>query len=152
MAPVIRFELMSTVLETAMLPLHQTGYKSIVGDIILAVTMHLICFAERQGFEPQNLLQLPVFKTGAFNHSAIFPGARGRIAYLHGVHFGFTTHLGRERLVAVQTTYSATLACCCERRNRTFDLQVMSLASYRCYYLAILWSGWESNPCLQKYK
>ena len=30
-------------------------------------------FAERQGFEPQNLLQLPVFKTGAFNHSAIFP-------------------------------------------------------------------------------
>ena len=29
--------------------------------------------AERQGFEPQNLLQLPVFKTGAFNHSAIFP-------------------------------------------------------------------------------
>ena len=73
MAPVIRFELMSTVLETVMLPLHQTGYKSIVGDIILAVTMRLICFAERQGFEPQNLLQLPVFKTGAFNHSAIFP-------------------------------------------------------------------------------
>ena len=31
--------------------------------------------AERQGFEPQNLLQLPVFKTGAFNHSAIFPNA-----------------------------------------------------------------------------
>ena len=31
--------------------------------------------AERQGFEPQNLLQLPVFKTGAFNHSAIFPVA-----------------------------------------------------------------------------
>ena len=29
--------------------------------------------AESQGFEPQNLLQLPVFKTGAFNHSASFP-------------------------------------------------------------------------------
>ena len=47
--------------------------KSIVGASILAVTTRFICFAESQGFEPQNLLQLPVFKTGAFNHSAIFP-------------------------------------------------------------------------------
>ena len=49
------------------------GHKSVVGASILAVTTRFICFAERQGFEPQNLLQLPVFKTGAFNHSAIFP-------------------------------------------------------------------------------
>ncbi len=47
--------------------------KSIVGASILAVTTRFICFAESQGFEPQNLLQLPVFKTGAFNHSASFP-------------------------------------------------------------------------------
>jgi hypothetical protein len=26
---------------------------------------------------------------------------------------------------------------CCERGNRTLDLKVMSLASYRCYYLAM---------------
>ena len=29
------------------------GQKSIVGDVVPAVTMRLICFAEAQGFEPQ---------------------------------------------------------------------------------------------------
>lgn len=32
--------------------------------------------AEREGFEPPNLLQLTVFKTAAFDHSAISPGAK----------------------------------------------------------------------------
>ena len=67
MAPVIRFELMSTVLETVMLPLHQTGYKSIVGDVVPAVTMRLICFAVRVGFEPTDLWQSSVFKTDAID-------------------------------------------------------------------------------------
>ena len=51
-------------------------------------------FAERQGFEPQNLLQLPVFKTGAFNHSAIFP-------------FNLAPSLGRVPLkVSLPTTHA----------------------------------------------
>ena len=32
--------------------------------------------AVREGFEPPNLLQLTVFKTAAFDHSAISPGAK----------------------------------------------------------------------------
>ena len=72
-----------------MLPLHQTGYESVVGASIPVVTTRFIHFAERQGFEPQNLLQLPVFKTGAFNHSAISPGAEGGFDYPHDVHFGY---------------------------------------------------------------
>jgi hypothetical protein len=32
--------------------------------------------AEREGFEPPNLLQLTVFKTAAFDHSAISPGTK----------------------------------------------------------------------------
>ncbi len=33
-------------------------------------------YAEREGFEPPNLLQLTVFKTAAFDHSAISPRAK----------------------------------------------------------------------------
>ena len=33
-------------------------------------------FAEREGFEPPVPLSTPVFKTGAFDHSAISPDAR----------------------------------------------------------------------------
>ena len=35
--------------------------------------MKLLSEAERQGFEPRDLLQSTVFKTAALNHSAIFP-------------------------------------------------------------------------------
>ncbi len=36
--------------------------------------------AEEEGFEPPDLLQSPVFKTGAFDHSAIPPhGGEGGI-------------------------------------------------------------------------
>ncbi len=33
-------------------------------------------YAEREGFEPPDLLQSTVFKTAAFDHSAISPGAK----------------------------------------------------------------------------
>ena len=39
-----------------------------------AVTQ-LLC-AEREGFEPPEPLSSSVFKTGAFDHSAIFPGTK----------------------------------------------------------------------------
>ena len=32
--------------------------------------------AEREGFEPPDPLRSSVFKTGAFDHSAIFPGTK----------------------------------------------------------------------------
>ena len=34
-----------------------------------------VFFAEREGFEPPVPLSTPVFKTGAFDHSAISPNA-----------------------------------------------------------------------------
>lgn len=34
------------------------------------------CLAESEGFEPPVLLQTTVFKTAAFDRSAIFPGAK----------------------------------------------------------------------------
>ncbi len=41
-----------------------------------APKMGLFHYAEREGFEPPNLLQSTVFKTAAFNHSAISPGPK----------------------------------------------------------------------------
>ncbi len=35
-----------------------------------------LLLAEREGFEPPDLLQSTVFKTAAFDHSAISPGAK----------------------------------------------------------------------------
>ena len=37
---------------------------------------HLICLAEREGFEPPDPRRSTVFKTAAIDHSAIFPGAK----------------------------------------------------------------------------
>jgi hypothetical protein len=56
-----------------MLPLHQTGYESVVGASIPVATTRFTHFAERQGFEPQDLLQSLVFKTSPFNHSGKSP-------------------------------------------------------------------------------
>ena len=35
--------------------------------------MFAVCLAEAQGFEPWNPFRLPVFKTGAIDHSAKLP-------------------------------------------------------------------------------
>ena len=36
-------------------------------------SFHIVSFAEREGFEPPDPLRSTVFKTAAFDHSAIFP-------------------------------------------------------------------------------
>ena len=41
-----------------------------------APKMGLFHYAEREGFEPPNLLQLTVFKTAAFDRSAISPRSK----------------------------------------------------------------------------
>ncbi len=41
-----------------------------------APKMGLFHYAERDGFEPPNLLQLTVFKTAAFDRSAISPRSK----------------------------------------------------------------------------
>ena len=40
--------------------------------------------AERQGFEPWRSCDLPVFKTGAFDHSAISPDVVQKAGVLYG--------------------------------------------------------------------
>gem|GEM_PF-2247387 len=47
----------------------QTTHYLVVGRFISSG-------AEREGFEPPDLLQSTVFKTAAFDHSAISPGAK----------------------------------------------------------------------------
>jgi hypothetical protein len=54
-----------------MLPLHQTGYKSVVGASIPVVTTRFIHFAERQGFEPQ--IPFPVCQFSRLMHSTTLP-------------------------------------------------------------------------------
>ena len=44
--------------------------------------LHLIKSAEKEGFEPPDLLQSTVFKTAAIDHSAISPGAKVIINFI----------------------------------------------------------------------
>ncbi len=39
----------------------------------MSANFNTLHYAEKQGFEPQIPFSMPVFKTGAFNHSAISP-------------------------------------------------------------------------------
>ena len=47
-------------------------YKEKSAQLVVLQLVTLI-FAEREGFEPPVPLSTPVFKTGAFDHSAISP-------------------------------------------------------------------------------
>ncbi len=42
----------------------------------MPLTGHSVLLAEREGFEPPDLLQSTVFKTAAIDRSAISPGAK----------------------------------------------------------------------------
>ena len=51
-------------------PRHGVGIEK---EVVLLMQDNLLKLAERQGFEPRVRRRTPVFKTGAFDHSAISP-------------------------------------------------------------------------------